>query len=224
MPAGGYISDPEEIVCACWLNFQQDGAAACKLSERSPLPPALTMKNIPAQPTQVLNVRWMKRINHHAAESKEDSAPGIISDTNNWLNWNGDLENTDMSEDNWQAGDESDVDLHNSIEVLAGPEQQDVSTAPNVTRLIRPIRMSKKQAEMGFATVTSMDMKRYNWNKHTQDRMGQYVFTRFNMLLDQEFDWEHYYWRIVSSCISILVDIQIYSRQNVKFSKIYKFE
>jgi len=37
----GYIPDTEQIVKASWTNFQNVGAAAFKLSERSPLPPAL---------------------------------------------------------------------------------------------------------------------------------------------------------------------------------------
>jgi len=36
----GYISDTEEIVKAFWSNFQHNGAAAFKLSEKSPVPPA----------------------------------------------------------------------------------------------------------------------------------------------------------------------------------------
>jgi hypothetical protein len=46
MTAVGYISDTEEIVKASWLFFQHDGAAAFKLSERTPLPPALSAKDI----------------------------------------------------------------------------------------------------------------------------------------------------------------------------------
>jgi hypothetical protein len=38
--AVGYISDTEEMVKSSWSLFQLDGAAAFKLSERSPLPPA----------------------------------------------------------------------------------------------------------------------------------------------------------------------------------------
>jgi hypothetical protein len=36
-----YIPDTEEIVKAYWSNFQHDGVAALKLSERSRVPPAL---------------------------------------------------------------------------------------------------------------------------------------------------------------------------------------
>jgi hypothetical protein len=40
-----YMSDTEEIVNAFQTNFQHDGAAAFKLSERLPLPPALSAKD-----------------------------------------------------------------------------------------------------------------------------------------------------------------------------------
>jgi len=53
----GYISDTEEIVKASWSLFQHYGAAAFKLSERSPLPPPLSAKDRPGGQTQVLNVR-----------------------------------------------------------------------------------------------------------------------------------------------------------------------
>jgi len=47
MTAIGYISDTEEIVKASWSNFHHDGAAAFKLSEKSPVPPALSAKDLP---------------------------------------------------------------------------------------------------------------------------------------------------------------------------------
>jgi len=46
MTAVGYISDTQESVKASWSLLQHDGAAAFKLSERSPLPPALSAKDL----------------------------------------------------------------------------------------------------------------------------------------------------------------------------------
>jgi len=89
----GYISDTEEIVKATWSNFQHDGAAAFKLPEKSPVPPALSAKCLPGGRTQVLNVRQIKQIDRHPAESDEDTSPESISDTKNWLKWNGYLDN-----------------------------------------------------------------------------------------------------------------------------------
>jgi len=82
----GYISDTEEIVKASWSNFQHDGAAAFKLSERSPLPPALSAKDLPGGQTEILNVSQIKQIDSHPVECDDDSSPEGISDTENWLN------------------------------------------------------------------------------------------------------------------------------------------
>jgi len=54
MTAVGYILDTEEIVKASWSLFQHDGAAAFKLSETSPLPPALSAKDLPGGRTHML--------------------------------------------------------------------------------------------------------------------------------------------------------------------------
>jgi len=110
MTAVGYISDTEEIVRASWSLFQHDGVAAFKLSEISPLPPPLSAKDLPGGRTQILNVRRILRINRQTVESDEDSAPESISDTEDWLNWNGDLDNPNDSEDYCAADVESDME------------------------------------------------------------------------------------------------------------------
>jgi len=122
MTAVGYISDTEEIVKASWSLFQHDGAAAFKLSERSPLPPALSAKDLPGGRTQILNVRRIRRINRHPVESDDDSSPESISDTEDWLNWNGDLDNPNDSEEDCVAADESDIEHNNGIEDPECPE------------------------------------------------------------------------------------------------------
>jgi len=86
MTAVRYISDTEESVKASCSIFQDDGAAAFTLSERSPLPPAVSAKQLAGGRTQVLNVRQIGRIDCHPAESDDDSAPESISDTEHWLN------------------------------------------------------------------------------------------------------------------------------------------
>jgi hypothetical protein len=48
MIAIGYISDTEQLFKASWLNFHHDGAAEFKMSEQSPLPPALSAKDLPS--------------------------------------------------------------------------------------------------------------------------------------------------------------------------------
>jgi len=101
MTAVGYISDTEELVKASWSLFHHDRSAAFELSEKSPVPPALSAKDLPGGRTQMLNVHRIKRIDRHPAEHDKDSSAESISDTENWLNWNGDLHNPNDSEDNW---------------------------------------------------------------------------------------------------------------------------
>jgi len=132
MTAVGYISDTEERVKASWSIFQHDGAAAFKLSERSPLPPALAAKQPTGGWTQVLNVRRIWRMDRHPAQSDDCSAPEIVSDTENWLTWNGDLDNPNESEDDCDADNESDVQLENCFEDPECPEQRDVCAALNI--------------------------------------------------------------------------------------------
>ena len=103
MTAVGYISDTEEIIKASFANFQPDGTAAFKFSERSPLPPALSAKDLPGGRTQVSNMCWVKRIDCHPVESDEDSALESILDTDNRLHWNAHLSNSYPSEDDWEA-------------------------------------------------------------------------------------------------------------------------
>jgi len=57
MTAVGYISHTEEIVNASWSLFHHAGAAAFKLSTRSPLPPPLSARDLLGGRTQIFNVR-----------------------------------------------------------------------------------------------------------------------------------------------------------------------
>jgi len=83
MTAVGYISDTEKIIKASWSIFQHDGAAAFKLSERSPMPPALSANDLPGGQNEVLTILWIKRINRQQAETDENSVPETIPDTEN---------------------------------------------------------------------------------------------------------------------------------------------
>jgi len=162
MTAVGSISDTEEIVKASWSLFQHDGAAAFGLSERSPLPPALSAKDLPGGQTCILNVRRIWRINRHPVESEDNCSSESISDTENWLNWNGDLHNPNDSKDNCAAVDESHIEHNNGIEDLECPVQQDVCAASSVSGLVRPSQRSKKVAEQLLVTVNAIETRRIN--------------------------------------------------------------
>jgi len=160
MTAVGYISDTEEIVKSSWSLFQHDGAAAFKLSERSPLPPAFSAKDHLGGQTQIFNVRRIRRINRHPVESDEESAPDSISDTEYWLNWNGDLDNPNDSEEDCAVDADSGIEHNNWIGDPECPEQQDVSAAPNVPGLVRPTPKSKRQAEQVLMKVNAAETRR----------------------------------------------------------------
>jgi hypothetical protein len=81
MTAVGNFSDTKEIIEASWSNFQPDGAAAFQLSEISPLPPALSTKDLPGRQTQVSDVHWIRRINNYSSKSDEYSTSESISNT-----------------------------------------------------------------------------------------------------------------------------------------------
>jgi len=107
-----------------------------------------------------MNVRRIRRINRHPVESDEDSAPESISDTEDCLNWNGDLDNPNDSEENWAADDDSDIEHHNCFEDPKCPEQQDESATRNLPGLVRPTRKSKKHAEKVLVTVNGAETRR----------------------------------------------------------------
>jgi len=165
MTAVGYISDTEESVTASWSIFQHDGAAAFILSERSPLPPALSATQLAGGRIQLLNVRQIWRIDRHPADSDDDSAPESVSDTENWLNWNGDLDNPNESADDFDADNESDVELENCFDDPECPVQWDVCAAPNIPGLIRPIGKSKKRTEKGLVRVNATETRRIRGNR-----------------------------------------------------------
>jgi hypothetical protein len=147
----------EEMVKASWSLLEHDGAAAFGLSERSPLPRPLPANDLPGRRTQILHPHQIRSINHHPVESIEDSAPESFSDNVVWLNWNGDLENPIMSEENCPVDSESDIEHDNTIDDPAFPEQQVVSAWPNVPGLVQPTRKSKRQAENLLVMVNAAE-------------------------------------------------------------------
>jgi len=99
LTAVGYISDTHHIIEASWSNCEHDGAAAFQLSERTPLHPAFSPKALPGGRTPVLTIRRFRGIDCHSSESDQDSAAESISDTENWLNRNGPLDDPNESEE-----------------------------------------------------------------------------------------------------------------------------
>jgi hypothetical protein len=107
-----------------------------------------------------LNVCRIPRINRHPVESDEDSVLEKILDTEDRVNSNGNLDNTNTSEEDCAADDDSDIEHNICIEDPECPQQQDVNIAPNVLGLVRPTRNSKRQAEKVIVTVDAAEMRR----------------------------------------------------------------
>jgi len=156
MTAVEYISDTDEIVKASWSCFQHAGASAFKMSQRSPLPPALSPKGLPGGRTWILNDRRIRSINSHPVGSDEDSAPERISDTEHWLDWNGYLDNPNESRGDWAADFGSDVEPEDGIEDPECPVQRDGAAVRNVPGLIWPTWELNCQAETVMVTVNAM--------------------------------------------------------------------
>ena len=55
---------------------------------------------------------------------------------------------------------ESDIEPNNSIKDPECPEQQDLSSTPNVAGLIRPTQKSARETEKGLVTVCTIKTRR----------------------------------------------------------------
>jgi hypothetical protein len=76
------------------------------------------------------------------------------------LNWNGDLDTPNGSEDNYKGDIESDKGPDNSNEDPGGTKQRNLSVAPNVPGLVRPTLWSRRQAKIILVMVNVVQMKR----------------------------------------------------------------
>jgi len=92
------------------------------LLPRSPLPPALSAKDLHGGKTRIFNVHRISRINGHPVDSDQDSTPEKISDSKNWLNWNGDLDHSNDSKDDCAADGKSNIEQDTGIKDPECPE------------------------------------------------------------------------------------------------------
>jgi hypothetical protein len=88
------------------------------------------------------------------------SAAADISNTEDWLNWNGDVDNSNHIEDNCPADFQSDIEQQNHIGDPECPKQQTVGTAPNVSRLIQPTWKSEWMVEKVIGMVNAIETRR----------------------------------------------------------------
>jgi hypothetical protein len=117
----------------------------------------------------VLNFRQLRRTNRHPVERDEDSIQDSISDTENWLNWNGCGDYQNKSENDCEANDRFETKLSNGLRALVIPEHLVVCATPNVTGLIQPRQRGMKQDEKELMTVSAMETR---WNKRNKTNSG----------------------------------------------------
>jgi hypothetical protein len=102
----------------------------------------------------------MRRINCHPGESDKDGTPESISATEDWLNWNGNLDIWNDTEDDCAAQIESDIEQGKGIEAPECPLQRNVSTVPNIPGLIRPTCNLKRQADKVLVALNAIKTRR----------------------------------------------------------------
>ena len=88
------------------------------------------------------------------------------------------MDNPNNSKDNWEADNESDIELDNGIKDRKTPEQWIMSAVPNVPRLIQTSCRSKETAEKVLMMVNTIETRRNKGTYNIYSRMGQCIFTR----------------------------------------------
>jgi hypothetical protein len=96
------------------------------------------------------------------------------------------LHNPNASEDNWEADNESDIDLDNGSEDSETPEQRNVTAASNVCTQIPPIQQFQKKVEKWLMIVNIMDTRRNTAITKMLAILPQCIITKIIMLFDQE--------------------------------------
>jgi hypothetical protein len=104
-----------------------------------------------------------------------------------------------------KSDDKFNIELHNHIKNSESPKHLFVSAVPNIPGLIWPTWRHMTQSEMLWITVTALETGRNNGKKKKYNTIGQFVLTRFGLLVDWEFHLEKYYQRILSSHMWLIV-------------------
>jgi hypothetical protein len=122
----------------------------------------MSAKNLRGGQAHVVNGRQIIWIDRHPTESDEDCAPERISDRENGLYRNRDLDIPIDNEEHWDAENESEIELDNTVEDTETPAQRHVRAALNVPELIRHTRRSKKKVEKVIMLVNTIETGRNN--------------------------------------------------------------
>jgi len=156
----GYILDMEAIVRASWSHLPSWWCGCIYIVRMISFATAFVCEESPWRINSCSKCPPNPKNQLASIPSDEDSAPESILDTEDWINWNGDLDNPNDGKDDCMADVESELEQDNSIGDPECPEQQDVSTAPNVSGLIQPTEKSKRQAANVLIMVNTIETRR----------------------------------------------------------------
>jgi len=90
------------------------------------------------------------------AETDEDTAAETMTDTTNWFECNCDLDYPYQGKLDWEAHNETIMELDNEVSGPESPVLGAVSAAKNVFWFIWPIQMLMKKAEKMLIMVNTM--------------------------------------------------------------------
>ena len=96
------------------------------------------------------------------------SAPASISVTKNHLDWNSDLGNSNESDDDCEADNESNKETSCGIQASEFSKHRTMSSKLKVAGLTQPIRKSMKPSENGFGTVSATETNRIMGHKKSR--------------------------------------------------------
>ena len=106
------------------------------LMERRPSPPALSKAELPDGKNKVLHIKPIHRLNCYI---DEESASEIDTDGEDWLNWDGDID-----QESKVASMEESSDNDSDPEMNSAQSFDEVLAAPIILGLIHPLQKSAR--------------------------------------------------------------------------------
>jgi hypothetical protein len=92
------------------------------LTEKSPLPPISSQIDLPGGKAIMWNIHCIRKISWHPSKSLYNSAADSNSETEDWLNWTGDIDDSNNDDTNGQANNKDEMDLSDNYDTNDEPE------------------------------------------------------------------------------------------------------
>ena len=149
MTALGYISDTEECGERISTDLADDGEVAFRSYVECAPPKTLPLSSLINGKTKVLKLHRIRRVDRLSTQTDDESAPEDATEAEEWLNWNGDVEEAvEDQTTNDLADEESEDDLIMCVRTKEPQVRSVIDAAPNVLGVVRPTRKSRRLAEL----------------------------------------------------------------------------